>query len=265
MAAPSVERAFRLLALVSAEPDGLTLSELARKLDMSKGSLHGLLHTLECVGAVARDPATRRYVLGARIYELVQARAQRIDLRRLALPAMRGLANELHETILLGRVEAESVCILERAEAPLERPELRIAAPVGMRVQLLAGATGRLVAAHWPAFRRAAFLAAGPLHRFTPRTITDPAAFLAAADEAARVGYALDREEYLEGVNAAAAPIYGPGGELLALIWAIGLSARFAGGRLTAAGERLRAEAVKLSQMLGAPQTPADDMRTCND
>lgn len=252
VAAPSVERAFRLLALLSAEPDGLTLSELARKLDMSKGSLHGLLHTLESVGAVAQT-AARRYVLGARIYELAQAGGQRIDLRRVALPAMLTLASELRETILLGRVEAAGVRILERVEAPLERPELRIAAPAGMYVHLLAGATGRLVAAHWPAFRREAFRTAGSLHRFTARTITDPAAFLTAADEAAQVGYGLDREEYLEGVNAAAAPIYGPGGDLLALIWAIGFSARFCGERLTEAAERLRAEASKLSRMLGAP------------
>ncbi|HKS71497.1 MAG TPA: IclR family transcriptional regulator C-terminal domain-containing protein, partial [Ktedonobacterales bacterium] len=180
--------------------------------------------------------------------------AQKPDLRRLALPAMRRLASELRETILLGRVEAAGVRILERVEAPLERPELRIAAPAGMRVHLLAGATGRLVAAHWPAFRREAFRTAGPLHRFTAHTITDPAAFLEAADEAARVGYGLDREEYLEGVNAAAAPIFGPGGDLLALIWAIGFSARFQGERLTDAAERLRAEAEKLSRMLGAPE-----------
>lgn len=248
-----VERAFRLLALVSAEAEGLSLSELARALEMSKGSLHGLLRTLESVGAVA-PTAKRRYVLGARIAELAQARAQRVDLRRLALPTMRRLASDLRETILLGRVEADGVRILERAEAPLERPELRIAAPAGMRVHLLAGATGRVVAAHWPASRREAFRAGGALHRFTPQTITDPAAFLEAAEEAARVGYGIEREEYLEGVNAVAAPIFGPGGDLLALIWAIGFSARFRGERLIAAGERLRAEAAKLSQTLGAPE-----------
>lgn len=253
-----VERAFRLLSLVSMEAEGLTLSELARALGMSKGSLHGLLRTLDAVGAVVQTPQ-RRYVLGARIFELAQARSQRLDLRRLALPAMRCLASKLRETILLGRVEAEGVRILERVEAPLEQPELRIAAPAGMRVHLLAGATGRLVAARWPMSRREEFRTSGSLHRFTTHTITDPEAFLEAADEAARLGYGIDSEEYLEGVNAVAAPIYGPGGDLLALIWAIGFSARFQGARLTEAGERLRAEAAKLSQVLGAPKPNARD------
>ncbi len=251
-----VERAFRLLSLVSVEAEGLTLSELARALKMSKGSLHGLLRTLEAVGAVAQTPQ-RRYVLGARIFELAQASSAQKDLRRLAAPAMRRLATDVGETIMLGRVEADGVRILECAEAPLERPELRCAAPPGMRIHLLAGATGRLIAAHWPAFRREAFRAGGPLQRFTAQTITDPVAFLEAADEAARVGYGIDHEEYLDGMNAVAAPIYGPGGDLPALIWALGFSARFQGERLVEAGERLRAEAAKLSQMLGAPELAA--------
>src|SRR5712691_11712071 len=50
--APMVERAFRLLDLLSVTEEGLTLSDLARSLNMSKGSLHGLLKTLERSGAV---------------------------------------------------------------------------------------------------------------------------------------------------------------------------------------------------------------------
>ena len=254
-----VERAFRLLSLVSIESEGLTLSELARALDMSKGSLHGLLRTLEAVGAVAQT-SQRRYVLGARIFELSQASSAQADLRRLAAPVIRRLASDLGETIMLGRVEAEGVRILELAEAPLERPELRCAAPPGTRIHLLAGATGRLVVAHWPESRRAAFRAGGPLQHFTPRSITDPVAFLEAADEAVRVGYGVDDcEEYLDGMNAVAAPIYGPGGDLLALIWSLGFSARFKRERLIAAGERLRVEAAKLSQMLGAPEPAKDE------
>ena len=44
---PMVERTFRLLDLLSASEDGLTFSELVRALGISKGSLHGLLKSLE--------------------------------------------------------------------------------------------------------------------------------------------------------------------------------------------------------------------------
>src|SRR6202521_616623 len=90
--APMVERAFRLLDLLSVTEEGLTLSELARVLNMSKGSMHGLLKTLESNGAV-EQVEERRFVLGSRIYDLAQVSLQHAGLRRFALPAMRRLAS----------------------------------------------------------------------------------------------------------------------------------------------------------------------------
>lgn len=265
VAAPMVERAFRLLDLVGASEDGLTLSDLARALGMSKGSLHGLLKTLEAVGAVelAED---RRYTLGPRVYDLAQAYVERAGLRRFALPAMRRLAHILGQTILLGRVEHEGVRIIERVEAPSgplasqhvadetqpERPALRISASRGTRVHLLAGATGRVILASWPEPQRAAYLRSHTLPRFTPSSLTDPDTYLAAVMEAARTGIGVDREEYLVGVNAVAAPIYGTDRALVALLWAIGFAASFEGDALGEAGELIRREAEGISRSLGA-------------
>src|SRR5713101_8290281 len=86
--APMVERAFRLLDLSSVTEEGLTLSDLARALNMSKGSIHGLLKTLESSGAI-EQVEDRRFVLGPRIYDLAQSYIQRAGLRHFALPAMR--------------------------------------------------------------------------------------------------------------------------------------------------------------------------------
>ncbi len=246
-----VDRAFRLLDLVAVSEEGLTLSELARALGMSKGSLHGLLKTLEACSAVelADD---RRYTLGPRVYDLAQAYTQRAGVRRFALPAMRRLAHTLGHTVLLGRVEHEGVRIVERVEAEPDQPTLRISASRGTRVHLLAGATGRLVLASWPVSQREAYLRSHILPRFTPSSITDPAAYLAAVEESARVGIGVDREEYLAGVNAVAAPIYGPGGVLVALLWVIGFASRLDGEVLRAAGDLLRREARDISRLLGA-------------
>ena len=54
---------------------------------------------------------------------------------------------ELGETVFLGRPEAEGVRIVERVEVEGERQALRISAPRGVRVPLLAAATGRVVLA----------------------------------------------------------------------------------------------------------------------
>ena len=90
------------------------------------------------------------------------------------------------------------------------------------------------------------------LHHFTARTITDPDAYLAAIEGAARSGVGVDREEYLTGVNAIAAAIHGLDGQLLALVWIAGFSAYFTDEAMARAGEALRRETRAISKALGA-------------
>ncbi len=249
--APMVERAFRLLDLLSAAEEGLTLSDLARALNMSKGSIHGLLKTLEGNGVI-EQAEDRRYVMGPRIYDLAQAYIQRAGLRHYALPAMRRLAASTGETVFLGKIEPKGVRIIESMVDEGAQPALHISAPRGTRVHLLAAATGPFVLASWPLAQREAFLHAHALPRFTEHTITDPQQFLARVEEAIRTGVSFDHEEYLVGVNAVGAPIYGTGGALVALLWVVGFASRFKDEALERATQQLRAEVLEVSQALGA-------------
>jgi DNA-binding IclR family transcriptional regulator len=258
--APMVERTFRLLELLSVTEEGLTLSDLARALKMSKGSLHGLLKTLESNGAI-EQVEERRFVLGPRIYDLAQSYIQRAGLRHFALPAMRRLASSTGETVCLGKIEQKGVriieCIVDEGNEGHEGHEgdkaaLHISATRGLRVPLLAAATGPFVLANWPAAQREAFLHDSPLPHFTEHSMTHPQEFLARVEEAVRIGVSFDREEYLVGVNAVAAPIYGTGGSLVALLWIVGFASRFSDEALERAAQQLRAEAATVSQALGA-------------
>ncbi|HEU5369442.1 MAG TPA: IclR family transcriptional regulator [Ktedonobacterales bacterium] len=251
VAAPMVERAFRLLDLLSFSEEGLTLSDLARALGMSKGSVHGLLKTLES-NRVVEQVEDRRYILGPRIFDLAQAYGQRPDLRRFALPVMRRLAASISQTVFLGRVEEDRIRILECIEDEQGPPSLRISARRGGRIPLLAGATARVALATWPLAKRETFLRSQPLPAFTDRSITDVGQFLAAIEETARSGIGEDHEEYLIGVNAIAVPIYGSGGLLVALLWIAGFAADFGETEMQHARQQLRAEAEAISQSLGA-------------
>jgi DNA-binding IclR family transcriptional regulator len=250
--APMVERAFRLLDLLSVTEEGLTLSDLARSLNMSKGSLHGLLKTLERSGAVEQVMEDRRFVLGPRIYDLAQTYIQRAGLRHFVLPAMRRLATSTGETVCLGRVEQKGVRIIECVVDEGGQAGLHIAARRGTRIPLLAGAFGALVLATWPLAQREQYLRAHPLPRFTEHSITDPQQFLVGVEEVVRTGISIDHEEYLDGVNAVSTPIYGAGGTLVALLWIVGFASHLKDEALDRAAEQLRAEAMVVSQSLGA-------------
>ena len=246
-----VERAFKLLDLLATSEAGYSLSELARLLGMSKGSVHGLLKTLEG-GSVVEMDSERRYALGPRIYNLTQSYIRGSGLRRYAMPAMRRLAARTGETVFLGQVEPDGVRIIERVEEPGERSALRVSARRGARIHLLAGATGRVVLANWPPARREKYLQTQTLPGFTARSITDRDAYLAAVEETARTGIGMDREEYLTGVNAVAAAIRGLDNQLIALVWIVGFSAYFTEEAMVRAGEALTAETREVSRALGA-------------
>ena len=252
-----VDRAFRVLDALSTAADSLSMSELARTLAMGKSSMHGLLKTLEATGAIMLDES-RRYTLGPRIFELAQAYTRQDRLRPIALPAMRRLAAEIGETILLGTVERDAIRIIERVEARDGRRDLRISAERGTRVPLLAAATGRIVLGEWAPERRAEYLREHPLPQYTPHSQTSPADFLRSVAETERTGIGVDHEEYLIGVNAVAAAIRDVENNLAGVLWVVGFSVRFSGDVLNSAGSAILEEANAVSRALGAPARPRD-------
>lgn len=283
--APMVERAFRLLGLLSTSEGGLSFSELARALRMSKGGLHGLLKTLENNGAVEQEEK-HRYVLGPRIYDLAHTYIQGAGLRHAALPAMRRLASSTGETVCLGKIEQKGVRIIECIVEEAEPTALHIAVRRGQRLPLLAGALGPCVLATWPLAQREEFLRSQPLPRFTARSITDPQQLLARVEETLHTGVSFDHGEYLDGVNAVATSIcfrypatdqenaynrsasrvlykreYATenrqdqlimsGDTVVALLWIVGFASRFTDEAFERAIQQLHTEAVNISRSLG--------------
>jgi DNA-binding IclR family transcriptional regulator len=248
--APMVERAFRLLGLLSTSEGGLSFSELARALHMSKGGLHGLLKTLESNGAIEQEEK-HRYVLGPRIYDLAHTYIQGAGLRHAALPAMRRLADSTGETVCLGKIEHRGVRIIEWVVEEAQPTALHIAVRRGQRLPLLAGALGPCVLATWLPDQREEFLRTQSLPRFTARSVTDPQQVLARVEEVLRTGISFDRGEYLEGVNAIATIIHGVGDAAVALLWVVGFASRFTDQAFDLAIQQLRTEADRISHALG--------------
>jgi DNA-binding IclR family transcriptional regulator len=67
--APIVKKAFQILRLISDTERGLGISELAKSLGISKGTVHGVTSALEEAGAIIRNPLNKRYNLGYTIVD----------------------------------------------------------------------------------------------------------------------------------------------------------------------------------------------------
>jgi DNA-binding IclR family transcriptional regulator len=219
--APSVKKAFAILSAISSSKEGLGVSELARGLNMAKSTVHGMTAALEEVGAVMRDPRTKRYKLGFTLLEIGRSAYSQIDLETSARPIMEDLMEKTQTSVFLGILNWDHVTVLDIVES---RQDLKITAPVGTTMPLFAGAVGKVFLASMDEEQAAKIVNSKGLPQFTENSIVDSMLYYEELKNVRQEGYAVDDEEYILGVRAVASPIKGLG-QLKSAIWAVGFKA----------------------------------------
>jgi DNA-binding IclR family transcriptional regulator len=219
--APSVKKAFAILSAVSSSKDGMGVSDLAKKLKIAKSTVHGMTSTLEELGAVMRDPLTKKYKLGFTLLEIGRSAYSQIDLQTAARPVTEELMERTQTSVFLGILNWRQVTILDIVES---RQELNITAPVGSIIPLLAGAVGKVFLATMSEQQAAKIVKSKGLPRFTDNSIVDLDLYFSELNQVREKGYAVDDEEYILGVRAVASPLMGLG-QLRSAIWAVGFKA----------------------------------------
>lgn len=137
---PAVDKAARVLRALADGGRPMGISELARGLNVSKGTLRDVLLTLAHFGFVVRDADTR-FRLGPELRALADASAP--DLRALAQPYLVSLMESFGETAILGIVVDGTLEIAGRAEPATD---LHMTAPLGRRLPIDKGAHGKVLA-----------------------------------------------------------------------------------------------------------------------
>ncbi|MEN9683138.1 MAG: hypothetical protein RLZZ427_889 [Pseudomonadota bacterium] len=141
----SVSQAFAILRLLSSHPGGLTLSTIARELELSPSSCLNLLRTLVGEGMAERAGAEKRYRSTAAWGRLDVARGAVEHVIAAARPALRTFA-QTHEATI-GLWHAVSNDRLELIALAESEAATRIHMAVGQRQPIGGGATGRALAA----------------------------------------------------------------------------------------------------------------------
>ena len=219
--APSVKKAFAILSAISSSKEGLGVSELARGLTMAKSTVHGMTSALEEVGAVMRDPRTKKYKLGFTLLEIGRSAYSQIDLETSARPIMEDLMETTQTSVFLGILNWDHVTVLDIVES---RQDLKITAPVGTTMPLFAGAVGKVFLASMDAEQAQKIVNSKGLPKFTENSIVDSQLYYQELKQVRQKGYAVDDEEYILGVRAVASPIKGLG-QLRSAIWIVGFKA----------------------------------------
>lgn len=218
--APAVQRAFQMLKSVAESPAEQNLSTLARNLGWSKSTTHGLIQSLLNVGALEQGPVGKKFVLGPAVMDLAFQNGNYFQIGNKARPILEGLRDQIGETVFLGILGRSRVIIVATAES---KKSLKISAPPGTSMSLLAGALGKVYLASLPQDKAIKYIQERELPRYTEKTMTDKSGYIAEINKVRQNGYAVDDEEYLPGVRAVAVSVGNRRGLPIAL-WVVGFA-----------------------------------------
>lgn len=246
----AVDRGAELLVRVLESEHPVGLSDLASATGIPKSTASRLLSALERRGLVEQDGERGRLRPGPAILRVAERGLLAQSVVALARPTLDSLSDVTGETINLAvptRYGVEHVAQVD------SRHFLGAGQWLGRSVDYHCSANGKV----FMAFGRAT-MPARPLAPLTPHTITDPARLREELERVRQDEFAKTIDELEVGLAAVAAPVRGPGGEVIAALSISGPTMRMTPERIAALKPVLIEEARALSRRLGNPEQGED-------
>lgn len=248
----SVRRALTVLEAVAAathEREDTGIVSLSRRCALPVSTTHRLLATLIDAGFATQDPDSGQYRVGLHAFEVGNAFLDHTDLRPVARPFLRDLAELTGETVNLAIRDGHDAVYIDQLESV---QILKMFARPGARAPLACTGVGKVLLSGLtvPAAQR--ILTDEPLPHRTPRSVTEPDEMMRMLARIRIEGHALDDEEVELGVRCVAAPISDHRGEVRAAISVSGPTLRIIDHRIPELIRQVRGTAAAISAALGS-------------
>jgi IclR family acetate operon transcriptional repressor len=240
----SLERGMRLLKVIAGSPQPLNGVEVARRARINRSTGWRLLATLEQQGMVERD-LNGLYQVGLQLFTLAAASPWGAITRR-ARPILESVSASTNETTALAVANSGGFEVLDQVDAP-HALSVRW---VGTRLPLLPTSVGKLILAALTDEQLERYLRQ-PIHPWTPRTVTDPAAIRAELDEVRRTGIGMSLGDHELGVNGVSAAARDAQSRPVAFISVTGPEVRLPETRIRQIAPLVRDAARRLETALG--------------
>jgi DNA-binding IclR family transcriptional regulator len=246
----AVDRAARLLTEVVHAADPMTFTGLSAITGLAKSTTSRLLLALERNGLVRRDDHGR-FLPGEMFVSFAWRGGAEAGLVAVAQPFLERLGKATGETVNLGVASGGMIEQIAQVDSTYVIGGTNW---VGMSVPLHCSAPGKVLLAYG-----AAQLPSRKLEARTDKTITSGTALRADLAAVRAHGYAITDEELEPGLIAAAAPVHGYDGAVVAALSVSAPTTRMTRDGITVAAGHCVQEAASLSAVLG--YRPRADMQ----
>jgi IclR family acetate operon transcriptional repressor len=244
----SLTRGLSILECLAKAEGGLTLTDVANRVELAPSTTHRLLSTLEKMRYVYQAGELGRWYIGLQAFTVGSSFLASRDFVAQSHPYMRRLMEQSGETANLGILDGTEAVFVDQVQC---REMMRTIVKLGSRVPLHASGVGKAIFASLPDEQIDAILKVKGLPRITENTITSPETMWASVRVIRQRGWSFDDEEHAVGTRCVAAPIYDEHAETLGAISLAGPSSRLPDARIKQLGPVVAHTAEELTKRLG--------------
>ncbi|MEO6351575.1 MAG: IclR family transcriptional regulator [Burkholderiaceae bacterium] len=189
----SLATGLSVLDAFNAERPSMNLPEIAVAASITKSAAQRFTHTLEALGLLKKDPATKRFSLTSRALSLGYRYLQSNLLLERANPYLLELNRNSKETINLAERDGFNMVYIARFPSPVRAIAHM---PIGRQLPMFCTSAGRAFLSGLPDEEVRSILNATERPQFTPHTVTDIDRLMEMIATVRETGYAYSIEEY---------------------------------------------------------------------
>ncbi|RPJ21995.1 MAG: IclR family transcriptional regulator [Desulfobacteraceae bacterium] len=219
---PALDKCFAILDLMAHTKKPLGISDLSNALAYHKSTVFNMVYTLVDLG-ILENGTEGKFRFGPGLYALGKASGGGSELVSTVHPYLEEISKETKLSVFLGIRSGKRAVIMDKVDSPFD---IKVSSEAGMAIPLLAGAGGKVLLSQLSDAELNALLSESKLKKFTPASCTQKQNYKNMIQKARKEGFALDDEEYIEGVRALAVPLHLNRGNLHAAIWVVGLKSQ---------------------------------------
>jgi len=217
---PAIDKCFSILDLLAQSNEPMGISDISRKLSLNKSSVFNMVHTLASLNVLESQP-DGKFIPGTRFYILGNMAGKRSLLVQTAHPYLQAISEKTNLSAFLGLRSDLQTILIDKVDSA---HGIKVSSEIGMQMPVLAGPGIKAMLSQLRDEEIDEILARSELKKFTPYSITDKRMYKEEILKVRTQGIAYDRQEYIEGMVAFAAPVKPKATDVQAAIWAVGLT-----------------------------------------
>jgi DNA-binding IclR family transcriptional regulator len=242
----SLAKGIKILELLS-DNDTLSVTEIARLMNINRASSHRFLSTLRELGYVDQDE-NLKYRLEFKLLSLGIKLLDRFEIRKIAQPFLQELSSKFNETVNIGFFNGREMMTIDKIDST---QILRMDAAVGGAEPAYCTSFGKAILAYLPDRDLVEYLEITELKAYTPNTLTSKKMLREELMRIRKKGYSIDDEEFTIGLRCIGAPIFNHNGQAQFALSISGPAIRFDHKRIDSMQRELRIICGRLSEKLG--------------